>query len=71
MAEPAFEPFDEDRARLILLEEIYYLMRTADDRLRDTLKNEEERALAAAVVAAIGKAAQERISTIRAQRRAG
>jgi hypothetical protein len=70
MTEPVFEPFDEDRARLILLEEIYYLMRTADGRLRDTLK-EDERALAAAVVAAIGKAAQERISTIRAQRRVG
>ena len=70
MPEPAYEPFDEDRARLIFLEEIYYLMRTADGRLGDTLR-EDERPLAAAVVAAIGKAAQERISTIRAQRRAG
>ena len=70
MAEPMYEPFDEDRVRLILLEEIYYLMRTADGRLRDTL-TEEERAPAVSVVAAIGKAAQERISTIRAQRRAG
>lgn len=70
MAEPVYEPFDEDRVRLILLEEIYYLMRTADGRLRDTLK-EDERPAAAAVVAAIGKAAQERISTLRAGRRAG
>jgi hypothetical protein len=70
MPEPIFEPFDEDRARLILLEEIYYLMRTAEGRLRETLK-EEEWHVAAAVVAAVGKAAQERISTIRAQRRTG
>ena len=70
MAEPVFEPFDEDRVRLILLEEIFYLMRTADGRLRETLKD-DERPVAAAVVAAIGKAAQERISTIRAGRRAG
>ena len=70
MAEPVYEPFDEDRVRLILLEEIYYLTRTADGQLRDTLK-EEERALAAAVVAAIGKAARERMSTIRAGRREG
>ena len=70
MTEPAFEPFDEDRARLILLEEIYYLTRAADGRLRETL-GEEERAVAAAVVSAIGKAAKERISTIRTQRRAG
>lgn len=70
MADLVYEPFDEDRVRLILLEEIYYLMRTADGQLRETLK-EEERPLAAAVVAAIGKAAQERMSTIRAQRRAG
>ena len=69
MAEPAYEPFDEDRVRLILLEEIYYLMRTADGRLRDTLKDDEQ-AQAAAVVAAIGKAAHERLSTLRAQRRA-
>lgn len=70
MAEPVYEPFDEDRVRLILLEEIYYLMRTADGQLSATVKD-DERALAAAVVAAIGKAARERISTIRAQRRAG
>lgn len=70
MAEPVYEPFDEDRVRLILLEEIYYLTRAAEGQLRDTVK-EEERALAAAVVAAVGKAARERISTIRAQRRAG
>jgi len=70
MAEPVYEPFDEDRVRLILLEEIYYLMRAADGRLGDSLK-EDERPLAAAVVAAIGKAAQERISAVRAQRRAG
>jgi hypothetical protein len=69
MAEQVFEPFDEDRVRLILLEEIYYLMRAADGRLRDTLK-EDERAPAAAAVAAIGKAAQERLHAIRAQRRA-
>ncbi|HEX8352970.1 MAG TPA: hypothetical protein VF611_08730 [Pyrinomonadaceae bacterium] len=69
MAEPVFEPFDEDRVRFILLEEIYYLMRTADGRLRDTLKD-DERALPAAVVAAIGKAAGERLSALRAQRRA-
>ncbi|HEX8336038.1 MAG TPA: hypothetical protein VF621_04870 [Pyrinomonadaceae bacterium] len=70
MAEPVYEPFDEDRVRLILLEEIYYLTRAADGRLGDTLE-EGQRALAAAVVAAIGQAAKERLSTIRAQRRAG
>lgn len=70
MAEPVYEPFDEDRVRLILLEEIYYLMRAADGRLRDAVK-EDERALAAAVVAAVGEAAKERISALRAQRRAG
>ena len=70
MPEPVFEPFDEDRARLILLEEIYYLMRTAGGQLRETLK-EEERPIASAVVSAMGKAAQERMSTIRAQRRKG
>ena len=70
MAEPVYEPFDEDRVRLILLEEIYYLARAADGQLRDVV-SEEERPLAAAVVAAIGKAAKERISTIRAQRRTG
>ena len=70
MTEPVYEPFDEDRVRLILLEEIYYLTRAADGQLRETVR-EEERTLAAAVVAAIGQAAQERISTIRAQRRAG
>ena len=70
MTEPIFESFDEDRVRLILLEEIYYLMRAADDQLRDTVR-EEERHLAAAVVATIGNTARERISTIRAQRRAG
>lgn len=69
MAEPFYEPFDEDRVRLILLEEIYYLMRTADGRLRDTPKD-DERASAAAVVAEIGKAAKERLSALRAQRRA-
>jgi hypothetical protein len=68
--EPVYEPLDEDRVRLILLEEIYYLMRTADGRLADALQ-EEERAVASAVVATIGKAAKERMSTIRAQRRAG
>jgi hypothetical protein len=70
MTEPVYEPFDEDRVRLILLEEVYYLTRAADGQLRETVR-EEDRALAAAVVAAIGKAAKERISTIRAQRRAG
>jgi hypothetical protein len=70
MAEPFYEPFDEDRVRLILLEEIYYLTRAADGRLSDTLE-EGQRALAAAVVAAIGQAARERLSAIRAQRRAG
>lgn len=70
MAEPVYEPFDEDRVRLILLEEIYYLMRTADGRLGDALKD-DERELAAAVCAAVGKAAQERLSALRAQRRAG
>ena len=70
MTEPVYEPFDEDRVRLILLEEIYYLMRAADGQLRDAAK-EDERALAAAVVAAIGKAAKERISALRAQRSAG
>jgi hypothetical protein len=64
-----YEPFDEDRVRLILLEEIYYLMRTADGRLGETLKG-DERALAAAVVAAMGQAARERLSAVRAQRRA-
>ena len=68
MAEPVYEPFDEDRVRLILLEEIYYLMRAADGQLRGTVR-EEERALAAAVVAAVGKAARERITALRAQRR--
>ena len=47
MSKPVYEPFDEDRVRLILLEEIYYLMRTADGRLGDALKD-DERALAAA-----------------------
>ena len=70
MAEPVYEPFDEDRVRLILLEEVYYLMRTAGDRLRETLKDDEQ-APAAAAIEAIGKAAQERLSEIRAQRRAG
>ena len=70
MTEPVYEPFDEDRVRLILLEEVYYLTRAADGQLRDTVKG-DERTLAAAVVAAIGKAAKERISTIRARRRAG
>jgi hypothetical protein len=70
MTEPVYEPFDEDRVRLILLEEVYYLTRAADGQLRETVR-EEDRTLAAAVVAAIGKAAKERISTIRAQRRAG
>ena len=70
MAEPIYESFDEDRVRLILLEEVYYLTRAADGQLRDTVR-EEERALASAIVSAIGKAAKERISTIRAQRRAG
>jgi hypothetical protein len=69
MAELMYEPFDEDRVRLILLEEVYYLTRAADDRLRDTVR-EDERTLASAVVAAIGKAAQERITTLRAGRRA-
>jgi len=69
MSEQAYEPFDEDRVRLILLEEIYYLMRAADGRLGDTLKG-DERALAAAVVAAVGRAAHERLSALRAQRRA-
>ncbi|MCA1621795.1 MAG: hypothetical protein LC795_21480 [Acidobacteria bacterium] len=68
MAEPVYEPFDEDR--LILLEEIYYLMRAAGGRLRETLK-EEDWHVAAAVVAAVGKAAQERLSEVRAGRRAG
>jgi hypothetical protein len=70
MAEPVYEPFDEDRVRLILLEEIYYLMRAADGRLGDALKG-DGRELAAAVVAAVGKAAQERLYALRAQRRAG
>ena len=70
MAEPVYEPFDEDRVRLILLEEIYYLIREADGRLRETLR-EEERPVAAAVVAAMGRAARERITTIRDRRRAG
>ena len=70
MAEPVYEPFDEDRVRLILLEEIYYLMRTAGGRPGDALKD-DERPLAAAVVAAVGKAAQERLSELRARRRAG
>ena len=70
MSEPVYEPFDEDRVRLILLEEIYYLLRTADGRLRDTLE-EDERPVAAAVVAEIGKAAKERLSALRAGRRAG
>jgi len=69
MSELMYEPFDEDRVRLILLEEIYYLMRAADGDLRDTVR-EEERALASAVVSSIGKAAKERISALRAQRRA-
>ena len=69
MAELVYEPFDEDRVRLILLEEVYYLTRAADERLRDTVR-EDERTLASAVVAAIGKAAQERINTLRAGRRA-
>jgi hypothetical protein len=69
MAELMYEPFDEDRVRLILLEEVYYLTRAADERLRETVR-EDERTLAAAVVAAIGKAAQERITTLRAERRA-
>jgi hypothetical protein len=68
--EQVYEPFDEDRVRLILLEEIYYLMRTAGGRLGDTLEG-DERAVAASVVAAIGKAAHERLSALRAQRRAG
>ena len=70
MAEPVYEPFDEDRVRLILLEEVYYLTRAADGQLGETV-GEEDRTLAAAVVAAIGKAAKERISTIRARRREG
>ena len=70
MAEPFYEPFDEDRVRLILLEEIYYLMRAADGRLRETLK-EEDWHVAAAVIAAVGKAAHERLSEVRARRRAG
>ena len=70
MTEPVYEPFDEDRVRLILLEEVYYLTRAADGELKDAVK-EEGRPLAAAVVAALGKAAKERISTIRARRRAG
>jgi hypothetical protein len=70
VTEPVYEPFDEDRVRLILLEEIYYLTRAADGQLKEAVR-EEERALAAAVVAAIGTAARERMSTIRAQRRAG
>ncbi|HEX8285055.1 MAG TPA: hypothetical protein VF588_16960 [Pyrinomonadaceae bacterium] len=70
MTEPVYEPFDEDRVRLILLEEIYYLMRAADGQLRDAAE-EGERALSAAAVAAIGKAAKERMSALRAQRRAG
>jgi hypothetical protein len=65
-----YEPFDEDRVRLILLEEIYYLMRAADDRLRDKL-GEEGRPLAAAVVAAVGNAAKERMTALRAGRRTG
>ena len=70
MTEPVYEPFDEDRVRLILLEEIYYLMRAADGRLGDAVR-EEERHLAAAVVAAVGQAARERLSELRARRRAG
>ncbi len=70
MSKPVYEPFDEDRVRLIILEEIYYLIREADGRLRETLR-EEERPVAAAVVAAIGKAAQERLTEVRAQRSAG
>ena len=69
MAEPVYEPFDEDSVRLILLEEIYYLMRTADGRLRDALKGDDG-AAAAAVVAAVRAAAKERLSALRAQRRA-
>jgi len=70
MPEIMFEPFEEDGARLIVLEEIYYLMRAADGHLKATARD-DERALAAAVVAAIGKAAEERLSALRAQRRAG
>ncbi len=70
MADLVYEPFDEDRVRLILLEEIYYLMRAADGQLRDSVR-EDERVLASAIVSAIGQAAKERISTIRAQRSAG
>ena len=53
MAEPVYEPFDEDRVRLILLEEIYYLTRTADRRLRDTLKDDERVTLVSANSSAI------------------
>ncbi len=70
MAEPAYEPFDEDRVRLILLEEIYYLMREAGGRLRDASKGGEP-APDAAFVAAVGKAAKERMAALRARRSAG
>ncbi len=69
MTEPVYESFDEDRVRLVLLEEIYYLMRAADGRLRETLKD-DERALASAVVGAVGTAAKQRISALRAERSA-
>ena len=69
MPEPMYEPFDEDRVRLILLEEIYYLMRAVDGRLRDTSKQSEQ-PVATAVVAAVGEAARERMTALRAGRRA-
>jgi hypothetical protein len=65
-----YEPFDEDRVRLILLEEIYYLMRAVDGRLRDTSK-EAGQPVAAAVIAAVGEAAKERMAALRAGRSAG